>query len=309
MSDDVRAGFCAIVGLPNVGKSTLLNRALGKKLVAVSAKPQTTRDRIVGVHTVETPEGRAQIAYVDTPGVQDGRGPLRRYMREAALAAAADADTVLMIIDATDRKGRMPARLGEPDAMSLDAAGRAKPLVIALNKVDRVAKPELLPLIEAWASAYAGADVVPISAQTGDNVDALERVIALKLPASPLLFPEDTVTDRSPQFIAQELIREQLYHQLGKELPYASAVQVETWTERKGELVIGAVIVVERESQKPIVVGKGGHRVRELGIAARMALAEALGKPVHLTLFVKVLTEWSQAERELVKLGYGGESR
>lgn len=309
----VRAGFCAIVGLPNVGKSTLLNRVLGRHLVAVSPKPQTTRDRIVGVHTIELPgaaEGEpthAQIAYVDTPGVQQGRGPLRRYMREAAIAAAADADVVLLIIDATDRKGRMPDRMTEQDIQALDDASRKHPLIVALNKVDRVAKPELLPVIEAWAKAYPGAEIVPISAATGDNVDRLEHVIASKLPAGPPLFPPDMVTDRSPQFIAQEIIREQLYHQLGKELPYACAVQVETWTERKGELVIGAVIVVERESQKPIVVGKAGSRIKELGIAARHALSNALGKPVHLSLFVKVREAWSQTEKDLRELGYGGE--
>jgi len=148
---------------------------------------------------------------------------------------------------------------------------------------------------------------VPSSATTGDNVDRLEQVIAHKLPSGPPLFPPGMVTDRSSQFIAQEIIREQLYHQLGKELPYACAVLVETWTERKGELVIGAVILVERESQKPIVVGRAGHRIRELGIASRQALAEALGKPVHLNLFVKVVEQWSQAERELIKLGYTGD--
>jgi len=311
--DDVRAGFCAIVGLPNVGKSTLLNRVLGRKLVAVSAKPQTTRDRILGVHTIELPgetPSHAQIAYVDTPGVQDGRGPLRRYMRDAAIAAATDADVVLLIVDATDRKGRMPQRMSEADVEALgvlarpEGASKAHPLIVALNKVDRVGKPELLPVIEAWTLAQPGIDVVPISAATGDNLDALERVIAQRLPAGPPLFPADMVTDRSPQFIAQEIIREQLYHQLGKELPYACAVQVETWTERKGEIVVGAVIVVERESQKPIVVGRAGSRIKELGIAARTALAEALGKPVHLSLFVKVLEEWSREERELQKLGY-----
>jgi GTP-binding protein Era len=304
---DVRAGFCAIVGLPNVGKSTLLNRVLGRKLVAVSAKPQTTRDRILGVHTIELPgetPSHAQIAYVDTPGVQDGRGPLRRYMRDAAIAAATDADVVLLIVDATDRKGRMPQRMAEADAQALGDASKAHPLIVALNKVDRVGKPELLPVIEAWSLAQPGVEVVPISAATGDNVDALERVIAQRLPAGPPLFPADMVTDRTPQFIAQEIIREQLYHQLGKELPYACAVQVETWTERKGEIVVGAVIVVERESQKPIVVGRAGSRIKELGIAARTALGEALGKPVHLSLFVKVLEEWSREERELQKLGY-----
>jgi GTP-binding protein Era len=326
--EEVRGGFCAIVGLPNVGKSTLLNRVLGRHLVAVSAKPQTTRDRIVGVHAIELPgeqPTRAQIAYVDTPGVQAGHGPLRRYMRDAALAAADDADVVLLIVDATDRKGRIPERLAEPDAAALDQASRAHPFVVALNKVDRVAKPELLPLIEAWSRAHADTEVVPISATRGDNLDALERAIARRLPVGPPLFPADMVTDRTPQFIAQEIIREQLYHQLGKELPYASAVQIETWTERprasKGrgrsardeaaqpdsEYAIGAVIVVERESQKPIVVGRGGARIKELGIAARTALAAAFGRPVHLTLFVKVLEEWSRQEDRLVELGYVGD--
>ena len=298
---DGRAGFCAIVGLPNVGKSTLLNRILGRRLVAVSSKPQTTRDRIVGVHTIDLDGTPAQIAYVDTPGLQDGHGPLRRYMRDAAITAAADADVVLLLIDATHRYGRQPERLLDDAAPLKDASG-GHPIIIALNKIDRVPKPELLPLIEAWSKV--GSDIVPISAATGDGVETLERVIAKALPESPMLFPDDMMTDRSPQFIAQEIIREQLYHQLGKELPYASAVQVEQWTERKGELVIGAVIVVERESQKAIVVGRAGARIKELGIAARAALAESLGKPVHLSLFVKVVDEWSSAAKDLKKLGY-----
>jgi GTP-binding protein Era len=331
MADEIRAGFCAIVGLPNVGKSTLLNRILDRHLVAVSAKPQTTRDRILGVHTFELaglpvdptvdpsagpsagptagPTGEptgAQIAYVDTPGVQDGRGPLRRYMREAALAAAADADVVLLLIDATDRRGRMPDRLAEPDTAALGDASRSRPIVIGLNKVDRVPKPELLPVIEAWAGFAPGVDVVPICALTGDGVATLERAIAARLPLGPALFPAEMVTDRSTQFIAQEIIREQLYHQLGKELPYACAVQIETWTEKSAsELAIGAVIVVERDSQKAIVVGKGGARVRELGIAARQAVGAALGKTVHLSLFVRVQAEWSRGEADLRRLGYG----
>jgi GTP-binding protein Era len=308
MSDEIRAGFCAIVGLPNVGKSTLLNRILDRHLVAVSAKPQTTRDRILGVHTFAPPGiAGAQIAYVDTPGVQDGRGPLRRYMREAALAAAADADVVLLLADATDRRGRMPERMAEADAVALSHASRSHPIVIGLNKVDRVPKLELLPVIEAWASFAPGVDVVPISALTGDGVATLERAIAERLPLGPPLFPAEMVTDRSPSFIAQEIIREQLYHQLGKELPYACAVQIETWTEKSpAELAIRAVIVVERESQKAIVVGRAGARIRELGIAARQAVGEALGKTVHLALFVKVLTEWSRGEADLRRLGYGG---
>ena len=308
MTDDIRAGFCAIVGLPNVGKSTLLNCILDRHLVAVSAKPQTTRDRILGVHNFALPDGMAaQIAYVDTPGVQDGRGPLRRYMRDAALAAASDADVVLLLVDATDRRGRLPERLAEADAAALGDASSGHPIVIGLNKVDRVAKLELLPVIEAWGAFAAGVDIVPISAMTGDGVAHLERTIAARLPLGPPLFPADTVTDRSPQFIAQEIIREQLYHQLGKELPYACAVQIETWTQKaRGDIAIGAVIIVERESQKPIVVGKGGARIRELGIAAREAVGNALGKPVHLSLFVKVLAEWSRGEAALRRLGYGG---
>jgi GTP-binding protein Era len=315
MTDEIRAGFCAIVGLPNVGKSTLLNRILERHLAAVSAKPQTTRDRILGVHTLDLPglpgagdPARAQIAYVDTPGVQDGRGPLRRYMREAAISAAADADVVLLLVDATDRRGRMPERLAEADAAALGHASRSHPIVIGLNKVDRVPKPELLPVIEAWAGFTPGVDVVPISALTGDGVETLERAIAARLPLGPPLFPAEMVTDRSPAFIAQEIIREQLYHQLGKELPYACAVQIETWTEKApSELAIRAVIFVERESQKAIVVGRGGARIRELGIAARHAVGEALGKTVHLALFVKVLAEWSRGEADLRRLGYGGQ--
>ena len=310
MSDEIRAGFCAIVGLPNVGKSTLLNRMLGRRLVAVSAKPQTTRDRIVGVHAIalpgETPD-RAQIAVVDTPGVQDGRGPLRRYMRDAAIASAADADVVLMLVDATDRRGRRPGRVAEADIAALGEASKSHPMIIGLNKVDLVSKPELLPLIEQWAHFQPGTEVVPLSATQGDNVIELERAIARRLPVGPALFPDDMITDRSAQFIAQEIIREQLYHQLGKELPYACAVQVETWTEKpeKKEATIGAVIVVERDSQKAIVVGRGGSRIRELGIAAREAVAEALQlKTVHLSLFVKVLTEWSREEAGIRRLGY-----
>ena len=312
-SHDLRAGFCAIVGLPNVGKSTLLNRILGRHLAAVSSKPQTTRDRILGVHTIELPgqtPDRAQIAYVDTPGVQDGKGPLRRYMRDASTSAASDADVVLLLVDGTHRNGRMPSLLTLPEAAALaHATSTNQPLIVAINKVDRVAKPDLLPVIEGWAQWRHGLEVVPISASTGENVDALERVIAQKLPPGPQLFPDDMITDRSPQFIAKEIIREQLYHQLGKELPYACAVQIETWSEKadKNEVTIGAVVVVERESQKPIVVGKGGSRIRERGIAGRAAVGAALGKTVHLTLFVKVLEEWSRGDAALRRLGYGGE--
>jgi GTPase len=311
------AGFCAIVGLPNVGKSTLINKILGEHLAAVSAKPQTTRDRILGIHRLESVPSSdgaelraAQIAYVDTPGLQDGKGALRRYMRDEAVTAAADCDVVLLVIDASDRSGRMPSRLNHEDAAPIGAALAHHPAVVALNKIDRVGKPELLPLMAAWTDALPSCDVVPISAASGDGLDVLQRAIARRLPLGPALFPDGMVTDRSQQFIAREIIREQLYHQLGKELPYACAVVIESWNERpsKGDVAIGALIVVERDSQKPIVVGRGGQRIRELGIAARAALGEALHRTVHLSLFVRVEEEWSRGEAGLRRLGYASES-
>ncbi len=319
------AGFCAIVGLPNVGKSTLINKILGEHLAAVSAKPQTTRDRILGIHRVDQVdlapgtapvEGEpakpraAQIAFVDTPGLQDGKGALRRYMRDEAVAAAADCDVVLLVIDASDRGGRMPSRLREDDAAPIAEAIAKHPTVVALNKIDRVAKPDLLPLMSAWSAELPDAEVVPISAATGDGIATLQQAISRRLPVGPALYPDGMVTDRSQQFIAREIIREQLYHQLGKELPYACAVMIESWNERpsKGDVAIGALIVVERDSQKPIVVGRGGQRIRELGIAARAALGEALRRTVHLSLFVRVEEEWSRGEAGLRRLGYASES-
>jgi GTP-binding protein Era len=308
-----RAGFCALLGLPNVGKSTLMNRFLGKRLVAVSPKPETTRNRIVGVHLIELPgEGespatKAQIAYVDTPGLQNGRGALRKFMRDETTTAAADCDVALLVVDATDARGRNPGRLDDPDAAPLAEAARRAPTVIALNKVDKVAKLELLPLIAAWSAWRADTEIIPIAALHGDGLERLERAIASHLPESPLLFPADMVTDRAEPFLAAELIREQLYHQLGQELPYATAVVIERFEERPGgDVAIGAVIAVERDSQKAIVVGKGGRRIKELGIAAREAVAELFGCAVHLSLHVKVVPDWSRADAGLAKVGYGG---
>jgi GTPase len=305
----IRAGFCAIVGLPNVGKSTLLNQILGQRLAAVSAKPQTTRNRILGIHNLAD----AQIAFVDTPGIQEGPGALRRFMREEALTAAGDTDVAVLVIDAADPRGRLPARLDEPDAAPLASALRARPVVVALNKVDKVAKLELLPLIAAWSAWAAGKDleVVPIAAITGDGVDRLVATIARHLPVGPRLFPEDMVTDRAERFLAGELIREQLFHQLGKELPYAAAVIVEAFEERpdRNDVVIGAVIAVERPSQKAIVVGKGGARIKQIGIAAREAVSQLLGCAVHLNLHVKVVPDWSRVERGLRELGIDDDRR
>jgi GTP-binding protein Era len=302
-----KAGFCAILGLPNAGKSTLLNGVLGRRLAAVSSKPQTTRNRILGVHAVDAPEGvKSQIAYVDTPGLQLGAGALRRFMRDQAVAASTECDVVLLMIDAADRGARRPQRLDEQDAAPLAAAARRAPVVIALNKVDRVAKPDLLPLIEQWAAwSEQRADVIPICATTGDGVARVEAAVAARLPDSPFLFPAEMMTDRAESFLASELIREQLYHQLGKELPYAAAVVIETFEEReRGDVAIGAKIVVERQSQKAIVVGRGGQRIKQLGIAARQAVSDLLGCPVHVSLHVSVEPDWSRDARGIYKLGY-----
>ncbi len=311
----LRAGSCAIVGLPNVGKSTLLNRLVGKRLVAVSPKPQTTRNRILGIHRGTCPgvePAAVELCFVDTPGIQRGKGALRRFMREEALAAAADADVSLLMIDATERRAALPARLAEPDAGELLAAIAATPVVIALNKVDRAHKPELLPQIEAWAAWGAArpdpVEVVPISATTGDGVDAVVAAIARRLPVGPPMFPPDMVTDRAESFLAAELIREQLFHQLGQELPYSAAVVVERFEEHdRGDLAIGAFIAVERESQKAIVIGRGGQRIKELGVAAREALTELFGCAVHLSLLVKIAPAWTTAEAGLRRFGYRGE--
>ncbi|MEZ4402207.1 MAG: GTPase Era [Kofleriaceae bacterium] len=317
MSDEVaqvRAGSCAIVGLPNVGKSTLLNRLVGRRLVAVSPKPQTTRNRILGIHRSEVagaePPG-VELCFVDTPGIQRGAGPLRRFMREEALAAAADGDLALLVIDASARRGAQPPRLAEDDAAELVATVAAKTLVVALNKADRVHKPELLPLIEAWAAwgrdRADGLDVVPISATTGDNVERLVAALAARLPVGPPMFPADMVTDRAESFLAAELIREQLFHQLGQELPYSAAVVVERFDEHdQGDLSIGAYIAVERESQKAIVIGRRGQRIKELGVAARTALADLFGCPVHLSLLVKIAPAWTTAEAGVRRFGYRG---
>jgi GTP-binding protein Era len=312
------AGTCAIVGLPNVGKSTLLNRILGRHLVAVSPRPQTTRNRILGIHravvaSLDPPA--VELCFVDTPGIQRGKGALRRFMRDQALGAVSDSDVTLLVVDASDRRGRDPARLAEPDAADLAAAAAGQAVIVALNKVDRVAKPELLPLIEAWHRWGAArrpddpAEVVPIAGKTGDGLDRLIAVIAARLPVGPPAFPADMVTDRAEAFLAAELVREQLYHQLGQELPYAAGVVVESFEEReRGDLALGAAIIVERESQKAIVIGRGGQRIKELGIAARTALAELFGCTVHLSLFVKVVPEWTSGDEGLRRLGYGAGS-
>ncbi len=306
--------MCSILGLPNVGKSTFLNQVLGMRLAAVSAKPQTTRNRILGVRNLtlsETcPAPRAvQTIYLDTPGIQRGKGGLREFMRDEALAAAADCDVALLMIDVASPGQRTPTLLKESGAAALtEALEQVKvPVVLALNKIDKVAdKERLLPIIEAFAADSSYAAVVPISASKGKNIEGLEREIGLLLPTGPKLFPADMYTDRAERFLAAELVREQLFRQLGQELPYATAVLIESFKERrdKQDVVIHAVVYVERDSQKGIVVGQGGARIKEVGVRARQAISQLLACPVHLKLHVKVSRNWTQTQQSLRAMGY-----
>lgn len=301
-----RAGTCAILGLPNAGKSTLLNRLLGMRLVAVSPRPQTTRNRVLGVLNV--PEPAAQIIFVDTPGAQRGENALRRFMRDQTLAAAGECDVALLLVDAADRDHRAPDAMSEGERQALGEILSAvkAPLLLGLNKVDKVAKPALLPMLEAWSKDDRFQALVPISALQGDGLEGLTGEIATRLPEGPALFPEDMVTDRAERFLAGELVREQLFRQLGEEIPYATAVVVESFEERadKGDVVIRADVFVERESQKGIVVGKGGARIKAIGEAGRQAIAQLLGCPVHLVLQVKVAPNWSRGGGGLRTMGY-----
>jgi GTP-binding protein Era len=307
-----RVGFCAILGLPNVGTSTLLNTVLGMRIAAVSQKPQTTRNRILGVKNLPPSDDlcEAQIVFFDTPGAQRGQSALRRYMRDEALAAAGECDVALVMIDAADPAQRSPEALrGSEAGASLEEALAPvqAPALLAINKIDRLPEKKLLlPIIEAFHALGRYQEIVPISARDADGIDSLLTAIARRLAVGPKLYPETMVTDRAERFLAGEFVREQLFHQLGEELPYATAVVVESFEERpeRGDVVIAAVVFVERDSQKAIVVGKGGARIKEVGQRARQSIAGLLGCPVHLTLHVKVAKNWSREPRGIRDMGY-----
>jgi GTP-binding protein Era len=292
---DTRCGFVAVVGRPNVGKSTLINAIMGAKVSIVTHKPQTTRHRILAVYTT----GDTQVIFVDTPGLHRKAGKaMNRLMNRAAANALNDADLVLFVSEAirwTDEDEDVLKRLRSVNA----------PVVAVLNKVDKVRpKSELLAVLAETAQRFDFAEIVPVSARANSNLDALLRVIPQFLPESPFLFPEGMRTDRGPEFHAAELIREKLTLLLHQELPYGLTVQVERFDDEGGRVVINAVIWVERDSQKGIVVGKGGQVLKKVGHSARMELREQLGKPVHLELWVKVKENWSDSEMDLQRLGY-----
>lgn len=290
-----RCGFAAIVGKPNVGKSTLLNALLGSKVSIVSPKPQTTRHRILGILT----QPQAQLIFVDTPGLHSGaRRAMNRHMNRAALASLQDADVNLFVVEAL--------RWNEEDQRVLDElAKQDRPIILVISKVDKVfPKERLLPFIEELNRRAQFAEVVPLSALKSSNIDGLPATIARYLPESPPHFPTDQITDRSDEFRAAEIVREKLTLRLRQELPYGLTVVLEQFKEEDGRLLVNAVIWVERTGQKAIVIGHGGEQLKEVGRSARLEMSELFKRSVHLELWVKVKENWSDNETALRQLGY-----
>jgi GTP-binding protein Era len=290
-----RCGFVAVVGRPNVGKSTLINALMGRKVSIVTAKPQTTRHRILAVRTSDD----TQIVFIDTPGLHRKAGKaMNRMMNRTAASALADADLVLFVTEAerwTEEDGDVLRRLQSVKA----------PVVAVLNKVDLVKpKEKLLAIIDQTSRRREFADIVPLSASKKNNLDALLELIPGYLPESPHLFPAEMQTDRGADFHAAEIIREKLTLSLHQELPYGLTVQIERFDDSAEQTTIHAVIWVERDSQKGIVVGKGGAVLKRIGREARLELKEQLGRPVHLELWVKVKDNWADSEKDLLRLGY-----
>ncbi|MCJ8499278.1 GTPase Era [Desulfatitalea alkaliphila] len=293
---DFKSGLVAIVGAPNAGKSTLLNRLLGQKISITSKKPQTTRNRILGV--MDRPG--AQLIFLDTPGVHRAGKPLNVRIVDVALSTLADADLVLVMMDAaapdSDAENYLIEKL----------AARATPAVLALNKIDLIHKPQLLALIERWSRAHNFTAVVPVSAVKGTQLDGLVDAMIQVLPQGPPLFPPGSLTDLPERFIAGEMIREKVFRLTGEEVPYAVAVTIDAFKEEKGgRLVkIHATIHVERNSQKGIVIGKGGAKLKQIGEAARREIERMLGCRVFLKLFVRVQKNWSRDSKAMARFGY-----
>jgi len=294
----------AIVGRPNVGKSTLLNRLLGQKLAIVSPKPQTTRSRILGVVT----RPGSQVALLDTPGLHSARGGLNARMVQQALQTLEQADAALFLIEA-----------GSP---GIDTATRRaleqvkaanKPTLLVINKIDALPRAQLLPLIDRWRREHEWTEVYPVSALTGENVEGLLDAVARHLPEGPPLFPEDQWTDVPERDLSSELVREQILHQTEQEVPYSAAVVVEEFDESeravgpRGLTRISATVLVERDSQKAILIGRGGARLKQIGTKAREQIEKLLGCKVFLQLHVKVEKDWTQTSRGLRRAGYSEE--
>ena len=289
-------GFIAIVGRPNVGKSTLLNKILGQKISITSRKAQTTRHRIVGIHT----EGAYQAVYVDTPGLHiEEKRAINRLMNRAASSAIGDVDLIIFVVDGT--------HWNADDEMVLNKLRQAKsPVVLAINKIDNVKnKDELLPFITELSGKFDFAEIIPISAQRGNNVHKLQEIVRKSLKKGIHHFPEDYVTDRSQRFMTSEIIREKLMRFMGDELPYSVTVEIEQFkVNERGTYEINGLILVEREGQKKMVIGHSGQKIKTIGTEARADMERLFDNKVHLELWVKVKSGWADDERALRSLGY-----
>jgi GTP-binding protein Era len=292
---ETQCGYAAIVGRPNVGKSTLLNKLIAEKISITSRKPQTTRHRILGIKTVVS----FQILYVDTPGIHGGEKQLlNRYMNKEALNAISDVDVIVFVIDAFSWR--------EEDEFVLNKIRNvSKPVILAINKVDEVhPKEKLLTYLEKLNVKMDFFAMIPISAKKGTNLQILEKTIVKLLPQNPFLYPAEDITDRSDRFLAAEIIREKLIRHLGKELPYSTSVIVEKFKENDNLFNISAIIFVEREGQKAIVIGEKGEALKKISTAARKEMERLFAKKVFLTVWVKVKSSWSDDEKLLAQLGY-----
>lgn len=295
---DFRCGYVALVGRPNVGKSTLLNHILGQKLSITSRKPQTTRHRLLGIKTTDS----AQIIYVDTPGIHQKAGKaINRYMNRAATSAIEDVQVVVFVVEAL--------KWTDEDEMVLQRIKKSHvTTILAINKVDRIEeKEQLLPYLQEVSAKHEFKDIIPVSALRNTNIDKLENLIENLLAKSEPFYPEDYITDRSSRFLAAEIVREKLMRTLGQELPYNITVEIEQFKEEKERLLINALVWVERENQKAIVIGKKGQQLKKIGTQARQDMQKLFDRKVHLELWVKVKEGWSDDERALQSLGYSDE--
>jgi GTPase len=294
-----RAGFVTVVGRPNVGKSTLVNRLVGQKVAIVSEKPQTTRNRILAV--VNRPG--AQMVLFDTPGIHKPMHEMNRRMVETATRSIGQGDVVLWLVEVKEPPG--------PGDRFIEGRLREArlPVVLAINKIDRVPRPRILPAIEAWRHAGSFVDIVPVSALRGDNVDRLEEVLLARLPEGAALYPDDFLTDLPERFFVAEMVRERILHHTREEIPYVTGVVIEQFREEDALVRIQAAILVERENQKGILIGRGGSMLKKVGTEARQQIEAFLGTKVFLGLFVKVREHWREDESILGEMGLGDTGR
>jgi GTP-binding protein Era len=290
-----RSGFVSIIGKPNVGKSTLLNRLVGERLAGVSRKPQTTREVIRGILS----GSRGQAIFLDTPGFHDPHDRLGEWMLGQIDKAIESSDLICWMV--------FPGLPREDDRALAERLKKAKiPIFLLVNQVDRVRKPEILPVIDAYQKLYGFREIIPISALKGDNLPPLIRKIFEALPENPPYYPEDLLTDQNERTIVSEMIREKIFRFTGEEIPYSSALEIEEFKERSERLVaIKAAIVVEKDSQKAILIGKGGAKIKQIGEEARREIEHFLGKKVYLELWVKTLKHWKRDPEALKRLGFG----